>query len=251
MAILAVSLLATGGTVAYAEDDPTTTTTTEAAPEPTVTIVVEDVPAPTTEPETSAVVTTTVESAAAEDSPPEPSVVAVREEPEEKVEVAPTTTHNPVQISADETAVITGTQQAEADTGNNHTETDTPNGSGQQPNDIDTGDVDAVGSDDVNIVSQEAAVKLTEQAVANLIQVALILNIGAALANSGLNDTVSAPGGSGIIGALDSGNATAIGNDMEQYITQAARATGGDSELGYQLGNGNGRRRIRWGHRIR
>ncbi len=55
---------------------------------------------------------------------------------------------------------------------------------------------------------------------------ALILNIGAALANSGLNDAVSTPGGNGIAGAIDSGNATAVGNDMAQYITQAARATG-------------------------
>jgi LPXTG-motif cell wall-anchored protein len=137
---------------------------------------------------------------------------------------APTTTHNPVQISASEEAIVTGTQVANADTGNNHTDTDVTSPGGQQPNDINTGSADAIGSDDTNVVEQEAAVTLTEQAVANLLQVALILNIGAALANSGVNDAVSTPGGNGISGAIDTGNATAVGNDMEQYITQAARA---------------------------
>ena len=71
---------------------------------------------------------------------------------------------------------------------------------------------------------------LTEQAVANLLQVALILNIGAALANSRhQRRRVSTPGGNGITGAIDTGNATAVGNDMAQYITQAARATGDEN----------------------
>ena len=249
-AVASIMLLATGGTVAYADDEaPDTSTTTTAVP--TVTIVVEDVPAP--EPTTSAV-PTTVESTAVEDSPPEPSAVVV---PETKppytgppvdeltvindcdptcppttgsiVEVAPTTTHNPVTITADETAVVTGTQTAGADTGNNATNNDVEHTGGQQPNNIDTGAADAIGSQDVNVVEQDAQVVLTEQAVANLLQVALILNIGAALANSGINDAVCTPGGSGIAGAIDSGNATAVGNDMAQYITQAARATGDEN----------------------
>ena len=119
---------------------------------------------------------------------------------------------------------------ANADTGNNHTAhrrdailvvsrttTSTP------------ATADAIGSQDTNVVEQEAQVVLTEQAVANLLQVALILNIGAALANSGVNDAISTPGGNGVTGAIDTGNATAVGNDMAQYITQAARATGDEN----------------------
>jgi hypothetical protein len=244
-AVLAVTLLATGGTVAYADDGDTTTTTT--APEPTVTIVVEDVPAPTT---TDAPATTqapdpapavTEAPAAPPDTEAAPPVSATSgEEPDSSADPtttvasaaveaeAPPTTHNPVQIDSSETAIVNGTQVANADTGNNtiHNETSNPPVPGQQPNAIDTGDADAIGSDDTNVVGQQAQVHLAEQAVANLLQVALILNIGAALANSGINDTVSTPGGNGISGAIDSGNATAVGNDMAQYITQAARATG-------------------------
>ena len=64
---------------------------------------------------------------------------------------------------------------------------------------------------------------LTDQAVANILQIALIINIGAALANSGVNDILSTPGGSSNPGAIGTGDATAIGNDTDQYVTQAAR----------------------------
>ena len=64
---------------------------------------------------------------------------------------------------------------------------------------------------------------LTDQAVANILQIALILNIGAALANSGVNDILSTPGGSSNPGAIGTGDATAIGNEIDQYVTQAAR----------------------------
>ena len=64
---------------------------------------------------------------------------------------------------------------------------------------------------------------LTDQAVANILQIALIINIGAALANSGINDIFSTPGGSSNPGAIGTGDATAIGNDTDQYVTQAAR----------------------------
>ena len=133
-----------------------------------------------------------------------------------------------MQIDSSETAIVNGTQVADANTGNNqvHDGSSNPPVAGQQPNAIDTGDADAVGSDDTNVVDQQAQVTLADQAIANLLQVALILNVGAALANSGLNDAVSTPDGNGIAGAIDSGNATAVGNDMAQYITQAARATG-------------------------
>jgi LPXTG-motif cell wall-anchored protein len=237
-------LLATGGTVAFAQEEPPPDTTTTTAPEPTVTIVVEDIPAPTT---TDAPATTS--APATTDTPVSTDAVkpgGAPMEPDEMpqiipddgttppgslVEVGPTTTHNPVQIDSSEEAVINGTQVANADTGNNSTQTsgNPPVTGGQQPNDIDTGTADAIGSDDTNVVDQEAAVTLTEQAVANLLQVALILNIGAALANSGINDAISTPGGSGITGAINSGDATAIGNDMAQYITQAARATGDEN----------------------
>ena len=237
-AITAVMLLATGGTVAYADDGDETPPTTTEAPQPTVTIVVEDVPAPTTtqpELEESSPTTASADIPVPDtEAAPSPTTGDTQAEAptstgQAQVEVAPTTTLNPVQVHSDETAVVTGTQQADADTGHNVTQNDTPNGGGQQDNGIDTGTADAIGSQDVNNVEQDAQVTLTEQAVANLLQVALILNIGAALANSGVNDAISAPGGTGVAGAIDTGSATAIGNDMAQYITQAARANGDEN----------------------
>jgi hypothetical protein len=259
-AVLTVALLATGGTVAYADDEVPTTTTTE-APAPVVTIVVEDVPAPDPEPSqpppgyvTEDPADTPVSTAAPDTAPPTAETKPPSTTPVDELgpivndcpnDVCPpttgmvevqdpqvtTTTHNPVQVDSSETAIVNGTQVANADTGNNSVDNQTSNppvGS-QQPGDIDTGDAAAIGSDDTNVVDQQAAVTLTEQAVANLLQVALILNIGAALANSGLNDTTSEPLGNGITGAIDSGSATAVGNDMAQYITQAARATGDEN----------------------
>ena len=57
-------------------------------------------------------------------------------------------------------------------------------------------------------------------------QIALILNIGAALANSGGNTIASGSGGSGTSAAIATGDAAATGIDIDQYITQAARETG-------------------------
>lgn len=246
-AITAVVLLSTGSTVAFADDEPIdSTTTTTAPPEPVVTIVVEDVPSPPVEqpttpapedptppvpePSSDAAVPTTVleDMPTIEPDGPIPASGSIVEYDASPEAVATTTTN--VQVTAEETAVVTGTQVANANTGDNATHNgDTPAGGVAQPNDIDTGSADAVGSNDVNVVDQQAQVVLTEQAVANLLQVALILNIGAALANSGINDALSTPGGDGVSGAIDTGNATAIGNDMAQYITQAARATGDEN----------------------
>ena len=64
---------------------------------------------------------------------------------------------------------------------------------------------------------------LTDQAVANILQIALILNIGAALANSGVNGVASSPGGSSNPGQIGTGDASATGMEIEQYMTQAAR----------------------------
>ena len=143
------------------------------------------------------------------------------------VSVGPTTTLNPNQNHSDQETQVGGTQVAIGNSGDNVTANNPTNGSSQVPNNsIGSGAATAIGSDDTNIVDQNAQVVLTDQAVANILQAALIINVGAALANTGLNGLVSTPGGGGVTGAIDSGNANAVGNDMQQYITQAANATG-------------------------
>ena len=137
--------------------------------------------------------------------------------------VTPTTN---AQHTAEQEAVITGTQVAVGNTGGNATVGIEPPTGGVAPvgGAIDTGAADAIGSRDQNTVVQQADIVLTDEAVANLLQIALILNIGAAFANSGSNGVLSTPGGSGNPGQIGSGSATAIGNDIAAYITQAANA---------------------------
>ena len=150
--------------------------------------------------------------------------MASTEQPPLSVEAAVTTTSNPVQISQEQATTATGTQVAVGNSGNNVIVTEQPaQGGTAQGADVATGGATAVGSDDENVITQGADVVLTEQAVANLLQIALIINIGVALANSGLNTIDTAPGGSGSAGAIGTGNATATGLDIDQYITQAAR----------------------------
>ncbi len=102
-------------------------------------------------------------------------------------------------------------------------------GGSQQPAEVDSGDATAVGSDDENVITQAADIVLTEGARANVVQVALILNIGVALANSGANIVGSTPGGSGTSGQIGTGDASATGLDIGQYITQAARENGDEN----------------------
>ncbi len=115
---------------------------------------------------------------------------------------------------------------AVGNSGGNQTVNDSnqpPTGSVPLGTEIDTDNADAIGSRDENIIGQQADVVLTDQAVANILQIALILNIGAALANSGVNGVASSPGGSSNPGQIGTGDASATGMEIEQYVTQAAR----------------------------
>src|SRR4029077_5372802 len=140
------------------EDTPPPTTTE--APQPIVTIKVEDVPAPPTteapELEPSSPTTASADTpipTAAPETTEDAQAAPPTSDGQEQAVVAPTTTLNPVQVHSDETAVVTGTQPAAADTGNNATSNEqTPQGGGQQDNAIDTGTADAIGSQDTNSV---------------------------------------------------------------------------------------------------
>lgn len=221
-------------TVARAEDaEPAPSTTVveqEAAPTTTMEIVVpvqEPDPEPQAEPEPEPATTTATTEPATQDTSPAPAAVTEVTTAETAASTtAPPTTN--AQQTHDQSTVITGTQVAEANTGTNTAVNEQDPQSGVSVGlgtAVDTGTADAIGSVDVNTVTQEATVVLTDQAVANLLQIALILNIGAALANSGSNGVVSSPDGTSNPGAIDSGTATAIGNSIASYITQAANTT--------------------------
>jgi hypothetical protein len=126
--------------------------------------------------------------------------------------------------AADQQTVVHGSQVAVAVSGSNELVSEQPTagataGSGA---DVSSGAADAIGSRDDNTITQRADVVLTGDAIARILQVALILNIGASLANSGANAISAAPVGDGVTGRITTGDAGAIGNDVAAYITQGA-----------------------------
>ena len=190
------SIVAVATVVEAADEEPITTTTTTEAPPPPVTLEVVIEPEPEGQEPAPGYVTEQTEPTTADDGAgrrsrprlrrqtsrstrrrPRAATVAVEE---------PTTTAAP-SATHDQEAIVTGTQVAVGNSGGNQTVNDSnqpPTGSVPLGTEIDTGNADAIGSRDENIIVQQADVVLTDQAVANILQIALILNIGAALANS-------------------------------------------------------------------
>jgi hypothetical protein len=253
----------TGTNVVLAEDEPeTTTTTTLALAEEQPTVVVTTIPQPVAEEEPpteviepsgttiagETVITLdpresdgslcpTPDCGRPEDTlapvPPGTSGDGIPADTGAVVE--PTSTTTIFAITHDEEAIVTGTQVANGNSGGN-TAVDvgnTPTGMVGTGGAVDTGDAQAIGSNDENVIGQQADVVLTEEAIANILQIALILNIGAALAESGLNGINSSAAGNSNPGAIGTGDVNAVGLDIDQYITQAARV--GNDESSDQL----------------
>ena len=93
---------------------------------------------------------------------------------------------------------------------------------GASSTDIATGSASSVGSADRTAVSQQVVTSVTDQAIAQVTQVVFVLNVGAALAESGSNTAQVGTSGSGGGASTQTGNALAIGNDASTAITQAA-----------------------------
>jgi hypothetical protein len=213
-----------------AAPDPTEAPTTAPATEAPTTIQViitdpETTPAPATEAPTTGVLNPEL-------TPIDSSLNPVLGGPNVTIEdqVALTSTSNPNQVNQDQQSVVTATVVANANTGSNSAiDNSGQPGGGQLPAEIATGTAGAIGSQDANVVTQGADITLMDQAVANVIQVALIINVGVALANSGFNGVSSTQGGAGLTAGVTTGDANATGLDIGQYITQAARETGDEN----------------------
>ena len=216
-------------TFAFHSTATATTEPTDPPPTEQTTLVIEVTEAPTTaaetvppEPATTAAPATDAPVAATTTTYIDPAITEAIFEPTTQVE--PTTTNE--QVNQDQSVVIVATVVGQANTGSNTiTDEQAPQGGAQVPALIDTGDAEAVGSLDANVVSQGAEITLEDQATANVVQVALIINVGVAFANSGYNNVSAAPG-AGIQAGITTGNASAEGLDIDQYITQAAREEG-------------------------
>ena len=184
--------------------------TAEAPPPTETTVVVTDPPQtdppptepPATEPDTGTTVYIEVTEG-------DPNPVVVEES---------TTTANPVQVNQDQAVVITATVVADANTGSNVlTDSQPPQGGsgGSGPAEVDSGDATAVGSADANVVTQGAEITLQDQATANVLQVALVINVGVAFANSGYNQVSATPGAQGITAGVVTGDANATGLEID------------------------------------
>lgn len=238
-AITAGSLTLISAAMVDASTPPETPPATEATEAPTTAAPPPETEAPTTiqvivtDPPTDAPTTGAPEAPVTEAPAPvvtesqNDSVATPQQVVDASTTVAIAPTSNPNQVNQEQQSVVTATVVANANTGAN-TITDNANqpGAPQATTDILTGDATAVGSQDANVVTQGADITVQDQAVANVLQVALIINLGVALANSGYNGVASTPGGTGITGGITTGDANATGLDIDQYITQAARENG-------------------------
>ena len=88
----------------------------------------------------------------------------------------------------------------------------------------------AVGGDTTDSITQTAVASATQAAHIVITQVALVVDIGLALANTGA-DTVEASNtgdGSGV-SLIDSGNASAVGLSGSTAVTQVVQLLAGDN----------------------
>lgn len=135
----------------------------------------------------------------------------------------PSTSTHPVQQHSQQSVEATTTQTAIATTGGNHSSGPTSGaaaGSGSTA--ITTGGATAIGSADQTTVSQQAVTTVTDDAIAHVSQVVFVLNVGAALADSGSNTAAAGTNGGAGGATTQTGNATAVGNDATTSIIQAA-----------------------------
>lgn len=144
---------------------------------------------------------------------------------------APPSTPQHIEIG-DQSVAVSGTATAVAVTGGNVMTSSGTTGDGDSSGtaQIATGGADAIGSADETRVSQEVVTVLSDEASAEIVQVVFVFNIGAAIADSGLNAVLAgaAPAGGGLI---STGIATAIGNEATTSIMQAAAGEAGANAL--------------------
>ena len=126
---------------------------------------------------------------------------------------------------------IESIQVGVANTGDNLSTTDTPSApeSGTPATDLGTGSASAVGSSDSTAIGQRVVTDLHDDAKADIVQISIVFNIGAAMADSGNNQLSSGASARGD-GFVSTGSAAAIGNSADTYVTQGANAQAGSGE---------------------
>lgn len=187
-------------------------------------------PAPPAAPETNAVVGTDAADPTPADSPP-----AAAPPPSGTVEdVAwPTqTTNQQAQVTTSGAAVsTTGSNVAIGNGTGNPGGTGTEGASWNAISGVGSGPAVAAGDQSTSSIDQQVQVTASSGGQIEVLQVGLVINIGLAGANSGINAASAWPGvaGTGGSAAIGSGNANVTGNQAVTEVIQAAQITGGAS----------------------
>jgi len=250
--VLLVGMIVLAGR-AHAADAPTDTAPSqeatsppagaEPAPDPGATPPAAG-PAPdaTAVPETTAVV-----GEAASDPTPADSPAAAAPPPDGATgsgsEASPDTTTGTDALeptrTTDQSAEVTTSGTAGATTGSNlavgnatgEAGGDTTGGTGSSGSGVGTAPAEATGDQSTSSIDQQVLVDATTDGRIDVLQVALIINIGLAGANSGVNTASALPGvtGTGGVAGVVSGDADVTGNQSGTQVIQAAQIGSGDS----------------------
>ena len=153
-----------------------------------------------------------------------------------------TTTPPGVDNTNDQQADVTNTGTAVADTGSNTstggTNSNAAGAVGGQPNPsanagATSGNAGSTGSQDATQIQQIANATAQGQAAVDILQVALVINLGVSNGQTGTNVAIAAGGqggaGGDAQGAIGTGDASAVGNRAGTTVTQAAVVAGGDA----------------------
>ena len=146
------------------------------------------------------------------------------------IEAAPEPTPSPDHAVVQDIQ-IESIQVGVANTGDNLSTTDTPSArsNGTPATDLGTGSTSAVGSSDSTAIAQRVVTDLHDDATADIVQISIVFNIGAGMADSGDNALSSGASARGD-GTIATGSAAAIGNSAQTYVTQGAQAQAGSGE---------------------
>jgi LPXTG-motif cell wall-anchored protein len=182
---------------------------------------------------------------AAEPTPPTPAGAPGPNDPP-----APNNTNNQnAGVDTNGTAVgNTGGNAAGAHT-NSGTKTNGTKNNGSATGAVKSGDASAIGGNSNSAIGQQVNASTTGLGRVDILQIALVVNVGVAHANSGQN--VAGAGGHGISGigtvksGIKTGNATALGNNSKTSVKQAATIKNGEQSnqkavvvnVGIALGN--------------
>jgi hypothetical protein len=252
VARLSTALLAAGSLIvvfpvrAWADEAPSSSSEVAAAPPPPETpttapdTTAPDTTAPdTTEPDSTATTapgttssttpdtTTNPETGTAE---PEPTTTTAPDTttttaPSDTTPTTPSTTPAPTtEVHQDTQVKTTGT--AGADTGGNTATTDgsgtgttTPSTGGNAS--VDSGRSHATGSADTNTITQKVDASAADASAIDVLQVALVINIGIGVADSGANHAAAGSGATGGAASIATGDARANGNRSNTVLLQA------------------------------